>query len=203
MVVGFGGGKVQDAAKAMKKEKDIAVVIIPSIASNDAATSRLAITYTEEGRFLGPIILDTNPEAVFVDTKIIVDAPLRFFIAGIGDAFATYYEALECQKSKVPNFFDAQPTQAAFAIAEKCRDIIWEEAENAVKAVTFGTITNSVEKVVEANVLLSGLGFEGCGVAAAHAISQGFTLISAMDNNLHGEDGGGGFIITVCNRNPE
>ncbi len=188
VVIGFGGGKAIDAAKGVKKALNIPVVIIPTIAASDAATSKLAITYTPEGKFLGPLVLNTNPEVVIVDTRIIVDAPVRFIIAGIGDALATHYEALQCQASGVMNFWDTRPTQAAMAISERCHDIIWAEAESALEAISRGVIDDSVEKVVEANVLLSGLGFEGCGVAAAHAISQGFTLIPELERNLHGEE---------------
>ncbi len=187
-VIGFGGGKAQDAAKVVKKEQGIPVVIIPTIASNDAATSRLAITYTEDGKFLGPILLPTNPDAIIVDTSIIINAPVRFFIAGISDALATYFEAFQCNSSGVKNFFNGRQTETAFALAEKCFQLISENAEQAVAAVKNKELTDSVERVIEANVLLSGLGFEGCGVAAAHAISQGFTLIPQLHGNLHGEE---------------
>jgi len=189
-VVGFGGGKSQDAAKVVKKATGVPVVIIPTIASNDAATSRLAITYSKEGDFLGPVFLDTNPDAVFVDTNIILNAPVRFFIAGIGDALATFFEADQCRLSGVSNFFGGKPTETAYAIAEKCYEIIRNEAEKAVDSLKKRELNGALEKVIEANVLLSGLGFEGCGVAAAHAISQGFTLIQELKGNLHGEEVG-------------
>jgi glycerol dehydrogenase len=40
---------------------------------------------------------------------------------------------------------------------------------------------------VEANILLSGIGFESGGVATAHGISNGFTLIKEAHAYLHGE----------------
>ncbi len=188
VVIGLGGGKAQDGAKAVKRALDIPVVVVPTVAASDAATSRLAITYTADGEFLGPLFMRTNPDAVLVDTAIIVDAPVRFFIAGIGDALSTLFEAEQCRISGVTNFFDARPTQAALAIAERCFRIVWDEAEQAVRDVCHRRVTETVERVVEANVLLSGIGFEGCGVAAAHAISQGFTRIPELRGALHGEE---------------
>ena len=187
-VSGFGGGKTQDASKVVKKELGIPVVIVPTIASSDAATSRLAITYTRDGGFLGPVYMDTNPDAVLVDSGIIVNAPVRFFIAGIGDALSTYFEAEQCRMSGVENFFAARQTETAIAISRHCYDVVWRRGAEAVHAVRNGELCDAVEDVIEASVLMSGLGFEGCGVAAAHAISQGFTCIDALHGNLHGEE---------------
>jgi glycerol dehydrogenase len=187
-VVGFGGGKAQDVAKGVKKGLGIPVVIVPTIASNDAATSRLAITYTNDGKFVGPIFLDTNPDAVFVDSTIVSAAPIRYLISGIGDALSTYFEADQCRASGAVNFFDARPTRTSLVIAKACYETIREHAPEAVRALREHRPSASIEDVIEANVLMSGLGFEGCGVAAAHAIAQGFTLIDSLHGNLHGEE---------------
>jgi len=187
-VIGIGGGKAQDAAKVVKKERGIPVVIVPTIASNDAATSRLAITYTASGEFLGPITIPTNPDAVLVDSEIVLAAPVRYFIAGIGDALSTWFEAEQCYRSGVSNFFGGRPTETAMMIARQCYTIVRENAEQAVSDITAGILSEAVERMIEANVLFSGIGFEGCGVAAAHAISQGFTLVEELHGNLHGEE---------------
>lgn len=187
-VVGLGGGKSQDAAKGVKRELGIPVVIVPTIASNDAATSRLAITYTDDGRFIGPLVMDTNPDAVIVDSAIIAGAPVRFFISGIADALSTWFEAEQCRQSAVENFFGAGQTVTALSISRNCYDVIWNKAEQALADLRSGRLSPVVEDVIEANVLMSGIGFEGCGVAAAHAISQGFTLIESLHGNLHGEE---------------
>lgn len=188
VVIGFGGGKTLDAAKAVKYYTRIPVMIIPTIASNDAATSRLAITYHEDGRFIGPLVLPSNPDAIIVDTKIISKAPPRYIRAGIGDAFATYFEALQCKKSGALNFFASDQLEIALVIAKMSYEIIWNHAAAAMDAILNDYEHESVEKVIEANVLLSGLGFESCGVAAAHAISQGFTLLDELHGSLHGEE---------------
>ncbi len=187
-VIGMGGGKAQDAAKGVKNALDIPVIIIPTIASNDAATSRLAITYSDDGRFIGPTFLDTNPDAVLVDSAVIANAPIRYFIAGIGDALSTYFEAEQCRRSGALNFFGALPTRVSLTIAKACYETIRLAAPDAVNALKNHRRTSEVEDVIEANILMSGLGFEGCGVAAAHAIAQGFTLIDELHGNLHGEE---------------
>ncbi|EBY4362103.1 iron-containing alcohol dehydrogenase [Salmonella enterica subsp. enterica serovar Bovismorbificans] len=47
--------------------------------------------------------------------------------------------------------------------------------------------TPALEHVIEANTLLSGLGFESGGLAAAHAIHNGLTVLPATHKYWHGE----------------
>ena len=44
-----------------------------------------------------------------------------------------------------------------------------------------------MEHVIEANTLLSGIGFESSGLAAAHAIHNGLTLLPECHGMYHGE----------------
>jgi len=125
---------------------------------------------------------------VLVDTGIIARAPKRFLVAGIGDALATKFEAEQCYASGAMNFFKARPCQAALVMADSCYQLIREYGISALKAVGGGIVTEALERVIEANILLSGLGFESGGVAAAHAINQGFTLIEELHSSLHGEN---------------
>ncbi len=50
-----------------------------------------------------------------------------------------------------------------------------------------GVLTPAVEAVIEANTILSGLGFESGGVAASHAVHNGFSVLPECHHNLHGE----------------
>lgn len=50
-----------------------------------------------------------------------------------------------------------------------------------------GATTPALERVVEANNFLSGLGFESGGLAVAHAVHNGITEIPASHACIHGE----------------
>lgn len=64
----------------------------------------------------------------------------------------------------------------------------FEAAASAMtKTAEAGVVTEALEKIVEANTLLSGLGFESGGLAAAHAIYNGFTVLDETHKNTHGE----------------
>jgi glycerol dehydrogenase len=55
----------------------------------------------------------------------------------------------------------------------------------------------ALERVVEANILLSGAGFESGGVAAAHAIHHGLCELPDVQHHLHGEKVAIGVLATL------
>jgi len=187
IVIGAGGGKTLDTAKAVGHYLKIPTVIIPTIAATDAPTSSLAVIYGEDHGHQGYILLDKNPDLILVDTEIIANAPPRFFISGMGDALATRFEAEACARSSGKNLPGGIPSLAALTLAKLTYDILMEYGLEAKRAVEEKAVTPAVEKVVEANILLSGLGFESGGLAAAHAIQIGLTTAREASKTYHGE----------------
>ncbi len=187
IIVGVGGGKTLDTAKAVAFYQEIPVVIVPTIAATDAPCSALSVIYTEEGVFEEYLFLPKNPEVVVVDTGIIARAPARFLVSGMGDALATYFEAAACNLTRAENVAGGTQTVSALNLAHLCYDILMEYGLPAKKAVEANAVTEAVEKIVEANTLLSGLGFESGGLAAAHAIHNGFTVLEETHQQFHGE----------------
>ena len=101
----------------------------------------------------------------------------RLTVAGMGDALATYFEARACQRSEATSCAGGNTTGAAMALAELCFDTLMEEGVKAKIALEAGVCTPAVEKIIEANTLLSGIGFESAGLAGAHAIHNGLTVL--------------------------
>ena len=128
----------------------------------------MSVIYTEQGSFERYSFYDKNPNLVLVDTSVIVTAPARFLAAGIGDAVATNVEAKLARHS--PNFGKLLPTELSEAIGAKCEEILFKYGKQAYEANKAKAVTPAFEAVVEANTLLSGLGFESGGLAAAHAV---------------------------------
>ena len=187
VVIGIGGGKTLDTAKAVAYYSEIPVIIVPTIASTDAPCSRLSVIYTENGEFESYLPLPANPNIVVMDTNIIAKAPARFLAAGIGDALATYYEAAACVQADAVTMAGGHVTKAAMALATLCKDTLLADGVKAVLAVEKGLCTAAVENVIEANTYLSGVGFESGGLSAAHAIHNGLTVLSECHHMLHGE----------------
>jgi glycerol dehydrogenase len=187
LVIGMGGGKVIDAAKAVGDAVSARAVIVPTIASTDAPTSAVSVIYAPDGAFSRYHFLPRNPDLVLVDTGIIAAAPVRFLVAGMGDALSTWLEADACRQAHAPNQCGGFGTLAAFALARLCYDTILEYGPAAVHACEAKVVTPALEHVVEANTLHSGLGFESGGLASAHAIHNGLTQLSGTHDYYHGE----------------
>lgn len=200
-IAGAGGGKTLDTAKAIAYYTKLPVVIIPTIASSDAPCSALSVLYTPEGVFDEYLMLPKNPDLVLMDTRIIANAPARLLVAGMGDALATYFEARACQAASKTTMAGGVPTKAAITLATLCYQTLLENGYAAKLAVENKVVTKALEAIVEANTYLSGIGFESGGLAAAHAIHNGLTVIPELHHLFHGEKVAFGTIVQLVLEN--
>ncbi len=186
-VVGLGGGKTLDTAKAVAHMAKLPVAIVPTIAATDAPCSALSVIYTPEGEFKRYLVLPRNPDLVLVDTQIAANAPVRLLVSGMGDALATWFEAESCMHKYAPNMTGDVGSMSAYALARLCYDTLLKYGLAAKTACETHVVTPALEHIVEANTLLSGLGFESGGLAASHAIHNGLTVLEQTHHYYHGE----------------
>jgi glycerol dehydrogenase len=197
VIVGAGGGKVLDTARAAAADLDLPVVNCPTVASSDAPCSALSVIYTEEGVFQEYRFYRKNPDLVLVDTQVIAQGPPRLLVAGMGDALATWFEAKTCVAGHVKNMRGGASTRSALALADLCYRTLLEDGADALRAVQGQVVTPALERLVEANTLLSGLGFESSGLAAAHAVHNGLTAAPATHAYFHGEKVAYGLLVQL------
>jgi glycerol dehydrogenase len=183
----MGGGKTIDTAKIAAERAQIPVIIVPTIASTDAPCSGCAVLYSEEGVFDSVHYQKMNPQVVLVDTTIIAEAPARFLVAGMGDALATWFEARSCDRTQSPNACGGMSTMTGLSLARLCYDTLLMHGAAAKVACEKHIVTPALNHIVEANILLSGIGFESSGLAAAHAIHNGLTALEETHSFYHGE----------------
>jgi glycerol dehydrogenase len=196
-IVGAGGGKVLDTARAAAAGLNLPVVNCPTVASSDAPCSALSVIYSEDGIFQEYRFYRKNPDLVLVDTEVIAQAPPRLLVAGMGDALATWFEARTCVAGNVKNMRGGGSTRSAAALAELCYKTLIEDGAAALRAVETRVVTPALERLVEANTLLSGLGFESSGLAAAHAVHNGLTAAPGTHHYLHGEKVAFGLLVQL------
>ena len=189
IIAGVGGGKTLDTAKCAANALGTVRFIIPTSASTDAPTSSMSVIYKDSGEHLRCDRHKRGPDLVLVDSRIIAKAPIRLFVAGMGDALSTIYEARANSRSDTANYIGAgyRRCMAGMAIAEMCHRVLMEDGLAAKSTLVRGELNEAVENVIEANILLSGLGFENTGCAAAHAIHTGFSELPETHGFYHGE----------------
>ena len=187
VLIGCGGGKVLDAVRAAAAARKVPFVSCPTVASTDAPTSALSVIYRNDGSVDSSFIHKRNPDLVLVDSRVIAHSPPRFFASGIGDAMSTWYEAASATASNSPTMRGGRATGAAVALARLCRDIVFADGVEALDDCRHNRVTPALERVIEAATLLSGLGFESAGLAAAHAVHNGLCALSQTHSLLHGE----------------
>ncbi len=187
VIIGMGGGKVIDAAKIAADRSGIPVIVVPTIASTDAPCSGCAVTYTPDGIFEQVHYQRTNPAVVLVDLDIMARAPVRFLVSGMGDALATWFEARACAATGSVNECGGHSTQAGLHLARLCYDLLLKHGLQAKHDNEAGKASEALGHIIEANILLSGIGFESGGLAAAHAIHNGLTMLPGTHDFYHGE----------------
>ncbi len=187
VLVGMGGGKTIDTAKIVADRADIPVIVVPTIASTDAPCSGCAVVYSQNGIFESVLYQKSNPAVVLVDSGIIAQAPTRLLVSGMGDALATWFEARSCDRTQSVNACGGLGTLAANCLARLCYETLMKYGVAAKIACENHIVTPALEHIIEANILLSGIGFESAGLAAAHAIHNGLTALAETHAFFHGE----------------
>jgi len=187
VLVGMGGGKTIDTAKIAADRAGLPVIVVPTIASTDAPTSGCAVVYSRQGVFHSVCYQRMNPAAVLVDLAIIARAPTRYLVAGMGDALSTWFEARSCERTDSPNECGGHGTAAGYAIARLCYETLLSHGAAAKRDSENHLVTQALDRIVEANTLLSGIGFESGGLATAHSVHNGLTALPETHSSYHGE----------------
>jgi len=197
VVVGLGGGKTLDSAKAIAHYLKTPVLIVPTVASTDAPTSALSMIHEPSGEIKRPLWLEHNPNVVLLDSEIIANAPVRFLVAGMGDAISKWFETDSCRRKKVTTRTGYKGSLIAYTLGALCYQTLIKYGPKARKDCEKHTVTRALEQVIQANTLFSGIAFESGGLAAAHSFDGGFSLLKQTHNNLHGEIVGFGTLISL------
>lgn len=187
VIGGIGGGSAIDTAKASAYYEKLPVVVVPTVAATDAPCTGLSVIYNDDGTFSNYIFYPKNPDTVIVDTAIIAKAPIRFLVAGMGDALGTYFEARACLKTNSPSLENGGITKSAMALCKLCYDTLLADGYKAKLAVEQGLLTPAVDGIIEANTYLSGVGADNGGLAVSHSVYNGFTALEECEKTMHGE----------------
>lgn len=190
-IMGVGGGKLCDVAKYAASNAQVKGGTIPTLASNCAPWTPLSVMYTEDHRSEGGYeLLPQQLNLCLIEPRIILDSPKKYFIAGIADTLAKWYESdliLQDEKlSKEPMLMMAR--QAALI----CRDMIKEHGDQAIADMEANIASDSFLKMIEVVIpiagLVGGLGDDYARSTGAHTMHDSITQLRVESHDfLHGE----------------
>lgn len=198
LIIGVGGGRALDTAKAVACAKGLAIVTVPTIAATCAATTKLSVVYNEDGVFEQFYFYDTPPSHVVIDTKVIANAPEKYLRAGMGDTLAKHYECTFASSGKVLD----HNSGLARAMSTMCVAPLLEHGQAAMESVVAGKVSFSLEQVVLANIVTTGfvsmLIEEDYNGAIAHSLFYGLTQLPHIEARyLHGDVVGYGVLVQL------
>ena len=189
LIIGVGGGKAIDIAKAVADNVKLNIVTVPTIASTCAAWSALSTLYKADGSVKGASHQPKSPVLVLADPEIIANAPIRYFKAGIGDSIAKWYE----YAPKLDERYDDIALRSSMHTAQFILEVIEEYALVAIKDASEGKATKAVKQIIDAVIFLAGLVGSAkdehlvLNFVHAHAIDHSLVKIPEASDSLHGE----------------
>jgi glycerol dehydrogenase len=196
ILVGVGGGKCLDAAKAAAWVAGVPVVCVPTIAATCAAATALSILYTSDGAFERALYLPSSPNLVLIDPAVIANAPGKYLASGMFDSLAKWYEGQSVLQG-IPRP-DAL-TEAAVQLTEFLYHRIKRQGAQAMELVRRHRTGKELQDVIDVNIYLTGT-VQGLGLytlrgGAAHALHNGLTAIKTSHGILHGFKVGYGIVV--------
>ncbi len=204
LILGIGGGKAIDTAKAAADQLQIPVFTIPTIASTCAAITKLSVVYSSKGDFESFLFFDKPPAHCFMDSDIIATAPVQYLWAGMGDTIAKYYE---CTFASRGDQLDHR-SWMGIEISKMCVQPILQYGEKALEDCSRGLNSFEVEQVILNNIVSTGLVSmlveEKYNGALAHSLFYGLTLLEHIEKkHLHGEVVAYGVLVQLAMDNQE
>jgi glycerol dehydrogenase len=187
VVLGIGGGRAINAARAVAATRQLPLMVVPTTAATGAPCSSVSILTDENGVFQELRVYPVHPAVVVVDSAVIAQASPRSLASGMGNVTGTWLGARACRQSDKTNLLGGKSSLSSAALARLAYDTILEDGLRAFVAAQNGMPTRAFEHVLEASIYCSGMAFENGGCAAAHSVGNALTLLPPARERSHGE----------------
>jgi len=185
-VLGVGGGRVLDVAKAAAWRVGLPAVAVPTSPATCAAVTAIAVAYDDAGAWSGPVPGVTGPELCVLDAGVLAAAPDRLLAAGVLDALVKVREVrLAARRLAHPDAWSTTALAACAVLAD-----LVDPAAGAAASIwppPAPERATLAEAVVWLPGLVAGLAGEANKLAAAHAVHNALTLLPGHERALHGE----------------
>lgn len=209
MLFAIGGGKALDTVKCLAVKEGKTLFTFPTIASNCAACTCVSIMYNEDGSFKEPFFFQKPPAHAFINTSVIVNTPLKYMWAGIGDTYAKYFESTVSSRGENLKNYVALGVN----VSRMCYEPLLQYGKKALEDQKAGNVSYEFEQVVSAIVVTTGIAsilltkdhIIDYNTGLAHAIYYALTSFPHIEEgHLHGElVGFGVLLLLLCDGEEE
>lgn len=197
-VLGLGGGKALDTAKAVAHPLAVPVYLVPTLASTCSGWSAITVSYDDEHRHLGHDVWDTPSRALFLDPRIVFDSPVALFVSGVADTLAKHVET----RAAFLRADTAALTWFGALAAARCGDLVTRSGAAAVADMRRGVRSEAWTDLAEAAVITAGivgaLGATAGSATAAHPVGDALSAFPETRDLLHGVKVGYGILVQLA-----
>ncbi len=189
MILAVGGGKCCDAAKVLAEKLGKPLFTFPTISSNCAPCTALAIMYHADGSFKNNFYCAHPPLFVFINDRVIAEAPIEYLQAGIGDALSKEPEVTLALRHVELD----QNLLVGRSLCAACTEPLLQFGAEALASCREKRTSEALQEVVLDIVISTGLvsNMTVCpefyyNTNIAHCFYYGATIFPAAHKYLHG-----------------
>lgn len=201
VVIAIGGGKVLDTAKMAVEELNADLFIIPTLISNCAPFAPVMAVYNPNHSFKSIRYAEKCASLTLIDLNLLLATPKDYFIAGIGDTLAKWYE-IEALTRNLPDDKKTAFISMGIASAKAIYSILMEDSESALQALESQTVNPAFGRIADTIIGLAGTvgGFAADygRTAGAHAVHNALSYLPETHDKLHGAKVAYGILVQLA-----
>ncbi|TKI02809.1 iron-containing alcohol dehydrogenase family protein [Martelella alba] len=201
VIIGIGGGRALDTAKGTAERLNIENILIPTVIGTCSACTPLSAVYHPDHTFKQVDYYRRAAYLVLLDLALLAASPRDYFVGGIGDTLAKWYEAEAITRRYDRTDLSLFVTMG-LAAAKATLDTLLSDTPAALAGMNEGRATPAFRRVVEAVIAVAGM-VGGCGgeygrMAGAHAIHNALSYLPETHGILHGVKVAYGILVQLA-----
>lgn len=189
VLLAIGGGRVADTAKITAERMEAELIVIPTLVSNCAPFTPVIVAYYPDHTICKIDYAKKGAYMTIVDTRFLLATPVDYFIAGIADTLAKYYE-MEAIVRTMAEEDKTALVRLGFQSAKLIKELLIADAIQAVTDLKAGRLTPAFARITDAIIALAGevggFAVEFGRTSGAHALHDGLSYLSETHSVLHG-----------------